>query len=97
MRMTHLVSAVMTAERSIAWLALQEGTSIIGSDGEQVGKVGEVIADREKDIFSGVTFKPGLMDAAVFIPADKIGDLTESEVTLTIPAAEAAALEPYDT
>lgn len=86
----------MTEERSIAWLALQAGTAIVGSDGQEVGKVGEVIADRQKDIFSGITFKPGLMDAAVFIPADKIGDLTDSEVTLRIPASEAAGLDPYD-
>jgi sporulation protein YlmC with PRC-barrel domain len=94
--MTHLVSVVMAEERSIAWLALQPGTAIVGSDGEQVGKVGEVIADREKDIFSGVTFKPGLMDSALFIPAERIADLTDTEVTLTIPAAEASELEPYD-
>ena len=94
--MTHLVSVVMAEERSIAWLALQPGTAILGSDGEQVGKVGEVIADREKDIFSGVTFKPGLMDSAFFIPADRIADLTDSAVTLTVPAAEAAGFEPYE-
>ena len=94
--MAHLVSVVMTEERSIAWLALQPGTVIVGSDGEQVGKVDEVIADREKDIFSGVTFKPGLMDSRLFIPADRIVGLTDSEVTLTIPAADAAELEPYE-
>lgn len=96
-RMAHLVSVVMADDRPIAWLALQEGTAIVGSDGEQIGKVGEVIADREKDIFSGITFKPGLMEAALFIPVDKIGDLTDTEVTLTIPASEAASLEQYDT
>ena len=94
--MAHLVSVVMTDDRPIAWLALQEGTAIVGSDGEQVGKVGEVIADRQKDIFSGITFKPGLMDAALFIPADKIGELSDSQVTLTIPASEVASLERYD-
>lgn len=94
--MTHLVSVVMTEERSIAWLALQEGTAIVGSDGEQVGKVGDVIADREKDIFSGVTFKPGLMDSALFIPADLIADLTDNEVTLTITSSEASGLEQYE-
>ena len=86
----------MTEERSIAWLALQPGTAIVGSDGEEVGKVGEVIADREKDIFSGITFKPGMMDSALFIPADRISDLTDTEVTLSIPAADAAGLEPYE-
>jgi sporulation protein YlmC with PRC-barrel domain len=86
----------MTEDRPIAWLALVPGTPIIASDGEQVGKVAEVIADREKDIFSGITFKPGILDSPVFVPADKIGELTESEVKLTIVTAEAERLEPYD-
>jgi len=86
----------MTEERSIAWLALEPGTDIVGSDGEQVGNLVEVIADRQKDIFSGVTFKPGLMDSALFIPADRIASLTDSEVTLTVSAAEASGFEPYE-
>lgn len=87
---------VMTDDTPIAWLALEGGTPIVSSDGEQVGKVGEVIADREKDIFSGITFKPGLLDSAVFVPADKIGDLTAAEVRLTISASDAAQLEAYE-
>lgn len=94
--MAHLVSVVMADTRPIAWLALEPGTPIVGSDGEHVGKVGEVIADRQKDIFSGITFKPGMMDAAIFVPADRIHELTDAQVTLTIPASEAADLEPYD-
>ena len=86
----------MTEDRSIAWLALENGTPIVSVDGEQVGKVAEVVADREKDIFSGITFKPGLLDSAVFVPADQIGDLTATEVRLTISAADAGKLEPHD-
>ncbi|MEA2516746.1 MAG: hypothetical protein QOG16_584 [Actinomycetota bacterium] len=85
----------MTDDRPIAWLALESGTPIVSSDGEQIGKVSDVVADREKDIFSGITFKPGLLDTPVFVPADNIGDLTDNEVTLTISAADAEGLEPY--
>lgn len=86
----------MSDETPIAWLALDEGTPILTSDGDQIGKVSEVIADREKDIFSGITFKPGLLDSARFVPADKIEGLTEGSVTLSITAAEAEKLGPYD-
>jgi uncharacterized protein YrrD len=87
----------MADDRSIAWLALEPGTPIFASDGEQVGKVAEVIADRQKDIFSGITFKPGLLDSAVFVPAAKISDLTDSAVTLTVSSGEAENLEQYET
>jgi hypothetical protein len=86
----------MTDADPIAWLALDEGTPIVASDGEQVGKVHEVIADRQKDIFSGITFRPGLLDTPVFVPADKIGRLTEGSVELAITAGEVEGLETYD-
>jgi uncharacterized protein YrrD len=85
----------MTEDKPISWLALETGTPIVSSDGEQIGKVSDVVADRQKDIFSGITFKPGLLDTPVFVPADNIGDLTDNEVTLTISAADAEGLEPY--
>ena len=86
----------MSNEGPIAWLALEEGTPIVASDGEQVGKVLEVIADRQKDIFSGITFRPGVLDTPVFLPADKIDRLTEGSVELAISSAEIDGLETYD-
>jgi hypothetical protein len=85
----------MTDETPIAWLALEEGTPIVASDGEQVGKVDAVIADRQKDIFSGITFRPGVLGTSLFVPAEKIDRLSEEAVHLVIAAADTAGLEPY--
>ena len=85
----------MSNDAPIAWLALDEGTPIVASDGEEVGKVATVVADEQKDIFSGVTFRPGLLDGERFVPADAIDRLTESAVHLKITAAQAGELEPY--
>ena len=86
----------MEENAPIAWLALEAGTAIHTSDGEQIGKVDEVIADRQKDIFSGVTYKPGVMTAARFIPADRIETRTATSVTLSMSKEEAEKLEPYE-
>jgi hypothetical protein len=83
-------------ETPIAWLALQEGASIIASDGTDVGKVITVVADREKDIFSGVSFRTGLLDAERFVPADQIAEITTGGVHLTIDSAAVDSLEPYE-
>ena len=85
----------MTEGAPIAWLALEEGTPIVASDGEQVGKVDAVIADRQKDIFSGITFRPGLLGTPVFIPADQVDRLTDGAVHLSISSAETEGLEAY--
>ena len=80
----------------IAWLALDTGTPIYSSDNTEIGKVGEVIADREKDIFSGITFRPGLLETSLFIPATAVESLAENEVRLNLTAAETGNLEPYE-
>ncbi|HWC13264.1 MAG TPA: PRC-barrel domain-containing protein [Actinomycetota bacterium] len=87
----------MSDETPIAWLALASGTPIYSADNEEIGKVDEVVADRQKDIFSGVTFKTGLLSSALFVPAERIASMTEDAVRTTIPAAEKDSLEPYET
>jgi hypothetical protein len=95
--MARLVSADMTdGERLIAWPAVQEGTPILSSDGQELGKVVEVVADRQKDIFSGVTLRSGLLENRLFVPADAIDELTAGEVRLRITAAEAESFKPYE-
>jgi hypothetical protein len=83
------------SETPIAWLALDEGTPIVASDGEEVGRVSTVVADEQKDIFSGVTFRPGLLDGQRFVPASAIDRLTTEAVHLNITAADAGELDPY--
>jgi uncharacterized protein YrrD len=85
----------MADETPIAWLALEEGTPIFTSDGEQVGKVVDIVADPAQDIFSGVSFRRALLDKALFVPADRIDSLTSEAVRLTIPEAAIDDLEPY--
>ncbi len=86
----------MADETPIAWLALEKGTPIHTADGQQLGKVSTVVADEEKDIFSGVTFRPGLLEAERFIPAELIDQMTEKAVYLTISAADADRLQSYE-
>lgn len=80
----------------IAWLALETGTPIYSSDDTEIGKVNDIIADRQKDIFSGLTFRPGLLETTLFIPATAIESMTDSAVKLSLTKNEAEALEPYE-
>ncbi len=80
----------------IAWSALDKGTPIFSSDSDEIGKVADIIADRQKDIFSGLTFRPGLLDDTIFIPASAIESLHERAVRLNLSRAESETLEPYE-
>jgi sporulation protein YlmC with PRC-barrel domain len=86
-----------TADTAIAWAALEQGTPIVTSDGEEIGKVATVVADEQKDIFSGVTFRPGALEGERFLPAVLIERLTAGRVLLGVDRAGAEArAEPYE-
>lgn len=69
---------------------------MLAAGGEEVGKVREVIADEQKDIFSGVTLDTGLLSEPRFVPAEMIEEMTDDVVTLVIPAERAGELKPYE-
>jgi hypothetical protein len=82
--------------KPISWLALERGTPVVAAGGEEVGKVREVIADEQKDIFSGVTIDTGLLSEPRFVPAEVIELMTDEVVKLVISAEHAEELEPYE-
>ena len=78
-------------------MALGSGARIAASDGAELGKVHEVIADKQKDIFSGVTFRDGILGGERFVPAALIDQITADEVRLSVGAEEAKEkIEPYE-
>lgn len=77
-------------------MAVGKGHSVVGAEGEHVGKVSRVIADEQRDIFSGIAFRPGLLEGERFAPAALVQSITEEAIILSIPAEEAERLEPYD-
>ncbi|MGH2693545.1 MAG: PRC-barrel domain-containing protein [Actinomycetota bacterium] len=82
--------------RPIAWSALEKGTPVFASDGTELGKVTEVVADEQKDIFSGVAFRSGLLDSESFAPAERIEAITDEGVRLALGVEESASLGTYE-
>src|SRR6266576_1400216 len=64
------------AGEPISYLALAEGTPVLSSDGEPIGKVAHVLADADDDIFDGIvvdaTWLPG---GHVFADAAQVGEI----------------------
>ncbi|MDP9401114.1 MAG: PRC-barrel domain-containing protein [Actinomycetota bacterium] len=83
----------------IAYLALEEGTSVYTSDGARVGTVEHVLADANVDIFDGVIVDSRLGPGGDFhfADAEQIGSLFEHAVILRVDAAGFEALpEPSE-
>ena len=91
------ISATMVdSETPIAWTALETGTSVLANDGSEIGKVSTVVADENKDIFSGIAFRHGFFGSEHFVPADRIESITPDEVRVAMSADEAGKLERYE-
>ena len=80
-------------DHQIGYQALPRGVPVYASDGERIGKVHRVLDNAREHIFDGIVLDTG--DGRRFVDAPEVGRITRSRVTLTIDAAEAAALPPH--
>ena len=80
----------------VAWLVVEPGWDVVSSDGEKVGVVREVLADKQADIFDGLAVDSGLLKKATYVPAERVGPIVEGSVTLELTKAEFEALDAYE-
>jgi hypothetical protein len=78
-----------------SYLAVRKDVPVFSSDGEELGRLVEVLKDAKADMFDGVIFDttrgPG---GHRFVDAPEVGEIFEGGIVLKIDAAEAARLRP---
>jgi uncharacterized protein YrrD len=80
----------------VAWKVAEPGWSVLTSDGDEVGKVDQVLGDPEADIFDGLAVSTGgVLDKPKYVPAEQVGRIEEGSFHLTIDSAAFGRLEPY--
>ena len=81
----------------VAWKVVEPGWAVVASDGNEVGKIDEVIGDPEADIFDGLAVGAGgVLDRPLYVPSEKVGAIEEGTVHLTIDADEYGRSAPYE-
>jgi hypothetical protein len=78
---------------AVHYTALQKGTPVFSSDGEDVGKVAEVLDNYREHIFDGLVVETHSGERK-FVDAPEVKRTAERAVTLNITAAEVARLGP---
>jgi sporulation protein YlmC with PRC-barrel domain len=68
----------------ISYLVLEKGTPVYDADGEELGKVTEIRADSQRDIFESIVLDSNsiLPGGRTEIPADEIEEIYERGVVL---------------
>lgn len=77
----------------VSWLLIERGWKVLGSDGDEIGHVTTIDADEEKDIFSGLMVKAGMLGAARYVPSERVREITEGCIHLDVTADELQDLE----
>jgi hypothetical protein len=85
----------MNDEQVVSWRAIVAHIPVISSDGEEVGKVVDVAAMPEEDIFHGVVFKHHTTDHTHLAPRDDIDRITPDAVYLSVDAERARSYEEF--
>ncbi len=75
---------------------VEKGWKVVASDGSEVGTVAEALGDSSHDIFDGLAVSTGLFSKAVYVPSERVGEIVEGTVSLTLGADEFAELGPYE-
>jgi hypothetical protein len=80
----------------VSWLLVERGWKVEAADGEEVGKVEETVGDSNRDIFNGLTVATGVLGRARYVPAERVAEILEGRIRLSIGAEEFEQLNPYE-
>jgi len=80
--------------RPIAWRAVESGTPVTGTDGNQIGTVSEVVADDDEDIFHGIAVQ--VAGRVVLVDQRHVRRLGEAVVDVDLSEDQVASLPTFD-
>jgi hypothetical protein len=78
-----------------SWLALESGHRVVSADGDDLGKVEEVLGDTVTDIFDGLAVSTSLLGKPAYVPAELVDSIDTDAVHLTISQSEVDRLDEY--
>jgi len=82
----------------VSWLQIEQGWSVVTSDGVAVGTVAQVEGDKQSDIFDGLAVESTPNPKQIrYVPGEQVGAIYPGEVTLKIASADIGTLEPFHT
>jgi len=72
----------------VSWMVIEQGWSVVDADGEDVGRIDEVLGDEDADIFNGLQVLTGVLGTPKYVPAERVGEIVEGRVQLDLKKDE---------
>jgi len=80
----------------VSWFLIEPGWKVVDAKGKQIGRIEEVVGDTADDIFNGLAVSTGLLSKPRYVPAEQVGEITDGQVQLTLPAEHVERLEEHE-
>jgi hypothetical protein len=84
----------MAAADPVSWLMVEPGWTVIDHDGNEIGRVEEVLGDESADIFSGLAVASGLLGKRRLLPAERVRLILERRIETDLAPGELERLKP---
>jgi len=68
-------------DHPVSWLLIRFGWKVLDANGEQIGRIFSVKAERSRDIFNGFTYVAGF-SLPHYLPAEDIAEIRRGVVQL---------------
>jgi hypothetical protein len=72
----------------VSWMMIEQGWSVVDADGEDVGRIDEVLGDEDADIFNGLQVLTGVLGTPQYVPSERVGEIVEGRVQLELKKDE---------
>ncbi len=72
----------------VSWMMIEQGWSVVDADGDDVGRIDEVLGDEDADIFNGLQVLTGVLGTPKYVPAERVGEIVEGRVQLDLKKDE---------
>ena len=65
-------------------MVIERGWSVVDVDGNDLGRVDEVLGDEAADIFNVLQILTGTIAKPTYVPAESVGEIVEGRVRLRL-------------
>jgi uncharacterized protein YrrD len=86
----------MNESDPVSWFMIEPGWKVVDAEGDEVGRVEEVIGDSNADIFNGLSVTAGLLAGARYVPAERVGVITEGRIHLELSREQVHELDKHE-
>jgi hypothetical protein len=80
----------------VSWFVIEPGWKVVDPAGNEIGEVEAVVGDSAEDIFNGLAVSTGLLEGTRYVPSERVKEITEGQVRLSMAAAELEQMEEFE-